>query len=219
MAHTGPSICRVWKHKAGGYDWERYTNLDVVSPSVGHNRIGDVKVDCTMLFRDSKWGVLQLGSNQHMAGIVYMELGFHQPVDCKLAKATIRLTLDEKDSALRAFRGSALARPPPTCPVEITDFYGPRYIVGPSVTADIKKSVRVEPNLNVGGTGGGLGSFGIEKHFPNQSRWSFKSHREPGHTNILNWEMTEDDINKHPLGRNKVYTAFAYIHSGQPFLM
>lgn len=219
MAVSVPSIQRgEWKRRAGGYEWEKYATMDLVSPSIGEDRLGNVEVDCRFLFEECQWGVLRSGAGQHMAGIVHMELVFHQPVDCKLSRAKISLKLDEKDKVLERFLREPLYSPS-KCPVQITDFYGPRYILGPSSTSYIRTSFRLEPEINVAGNGGSLGSFERSKEFVHQSQWKFETYRKHGESNVLNWEMTEDDINKYPLGRTTVYTAFAYVHSGQPFLM
>lgn len=219
MATSGPSIQKgEWKRKAGDYKWTDYATVDLVSPSIGEDAIRHVKVDCRFLFEECQWGVLRSRASQHLAGIVHMELGFHQPVDCKLSRAKISLMLDENHPALSKFP-SLPSRSPANCPVQITDFYGPRFIQGPLNTSHVTSSFNLEPEINVAGNGGGLGGIQRESKFDNQSCWSFKSYREPGRNDVLNWEMTEDDINKYPLGRTTVYTAFAYVHSGQPFLM
>jgi hypothetical protein len=184
--------------------------------------IGKVGVDVRFLFRKSHWGTL--GPAENAAGIIYMELDFDQPPDCAMESATIQLTLDEDDQGLDPYRVDSL--PPSECPVLITDYYGPGQIVGTSKRVLIRKSLKVEPSVNVIGNGGSLGGFTSEKAFEHESRWTFRSHRVPedrtsgkrwGHR-ILRWEMTENDIEK-STHSNKVYTAFAYEHSGQPFLM
>lgn len=184
--------------------------------------IGKVGVDVRFLFRKSQWGTL--GPAENAAGIIYMELDFDQPPDCAMESATIQLTLDEDDQGLDPYRVDSL--PPSECPVLITDYYGPGQIVGTSKRVLIRKSLKVEPSVNVIGNGGSLGGFTKETAFEHESRWTFRSHRVPegrtsgkkwGHR-ILRWEMTENDIER-STHSNKVYTAFAYEHSGQPFLM
>lgn len=184
--------------------------------------IGKVGVDCRFLFRKSQWGTL--GPAENAAGIIYMELDFDQPPDCTLESATIQLTLDEDDQGLDTYRVDTL--PPSECPVLITDYYGPGQIVGTSKKVLVRKALKIEPSVNVAGNGGSLGGITTQKAFEHESRWTFRSHRVPeerssgkkwGHR-ILKWEMTENDIEK-STHSNKVYTAFAYEHSGQPFLM
>lgn len=134
------------------------------------------------------------------------------------------MTLDEDDEGLNPYRVASL--PASDCPVLVTDYYGPGQIVGTSKRILVRKSLKIEPSANVIGNGGSLGGLTTEKAFEHESRWTFRSHRIPeyrtsgkkwGHR-ILKWEMTENDIEKSTRS-NKVYTAFAYEHSGQPFLM
>lgn len=153
-----------------------------------------------------------------------MELDFDQPPDCTLESATIQLDLDEDDQGLGPYRVDNL--PPSECPILITDYYGPGQIVGTSKTVLVRKALKIEQSVNVVGNGGSLGGITTEKAFQHESRWTFRSHRVPedrasgkrwGHR-ILRWEMTENDIER-STHSNKVYTAFAYEHSGQTFLM
>ncbi|KAJ4387575.1 hypothetical protein N0V93_008170 [Gnomoniopsis smithogilvyi] len=214
---------RVWDRKAGRYDYSRFDHIASTSASVGYQFIGKVGVDCRFLFRQSKWGTL--GPVDNPAGIIYMELNFDQPPDCTLDSATIQLTLDEDDPGLDPYRVASL--PSSECPVLITDYYGPGQIVGTSKRVLVNKSRKIEPSVNVAGNGGSLGGVSTHKAFEHESRWMFQSHRVPGPRNrgqkwghrILKWEMTENDIEKYPVHSNKVFTAFAYEHSGQPFLM
>lgn len=156
-----------------------------------------------------------------------MELRFDQPSDCALKSATIQLTLDEEDPGLELYRINDAQVPAPKCPVLITDYYGPGQIVGASKRVMIKTDRELKPSVNVGGSGGSLGGVKTEKQFVHESRWIFQSHTIPDDRNrgqcwghrILKWKMTENDIEKCPVHSNKVYTAFAYEHSGQPFLM
>lgn len=156
-----------------------------------------------------------------------MELRFDQPSDCTLNSATIQLTLDEDDPGLELYRANDSQAPASKCPVLITDYYGPGQIVGIPKRVLVREKLKIEPSINVAGNGGSLGGMKTEKQFVHESRWTFRSHTVPdngpleqiGAHRILKWEMTENDIEKWPIHSNKVYTAFAYEHSGQPFLM
>lgn len=162
---------------------------------------------------------------ENPAGIIYMELDFDQPSDCTLESATIQLTLDEDEPGLDPYRVDSL--PFSECPVLITDYYGPGQIFGTSKRVLVNKSLKIEPTVNVAGNGGSLGGVSTHKAFQHESRWMFQSHRISDHRSrgqkwghrILKWEMTENDIEKYPVHSNKVFTAFAYEHNGQPFLM
>lgn len=154
-----------------------------------------------------------------------MQLDFHQPPDCVLESATIQVTLDEDDPSLKPYLEDVL--PVSECPVLITDYYGPGQIVGAPKRVSINRSATFEPYLNIANNGCSLGNIRSERKFEHESRWVFRSHTVPddrgdkqkwGHR-ILKWEMTENDIEKYPIHNNKVLTAFAYEHSGGPFLM
>lgn len=235
----------VWDRKAGRYDFDRFDHLASTSASVGCEQfpqsvaflrsryilltgqpdqsVGKVGVDCRFHFRKSHWGTL--GPAENAAGIIYMEINFDQPRDCTLKSAKVQVTLDEDDQGLDPYRVDTL--PPSECPVMITDYYGPGHIVGTSKRVQINKSLKIEPCVNVAGNGGSLGGKTTEKRFEHESRWMFRSHRVPDNTSrrqrwshrIIQWEMTENDIEEYPVHSNKVFTAFAYEHSGQPFLM
>lgn len=221
MANSRPSIHRgQWDRKAGVYDFDEYATLDLVNPSIGEEAIRHVAIDCRLLFEESQWGVLQPGPDEKMAGIVHMELFFHQTVDCKLLRAKVCLTLDEHDPTLKKYQQQPVHSiySTPSRPVQITKFFGPERILGPLNTSHIKRSRRFKPEVNVGVGGGALGSLENETHSIHQSRWQFRT-RRTNQDKTLSWEITEDDINKTPLSKDQFYIAFAYIHSGQPFLM
>lgn len=189
--------------------------------SIG-NKVG---VDCRFLFRKSQWGTL--GPSENPAGVIYMEIRFDQPSDCTLKSATIQLTLDEDDLGLESYRVDDSQLQTSECPVLITDYYGPGQIVGTSKRVLVNKSLKFEPSITVFGNGGSLGGMKTNEQFVHESRWMFRSYTVPGDGTrgqnwghrILKWEMTENDIEKYPVHSNKVFTAFAYEHSGQPFLM
>ncbi|KAJ4418474.1 hypothetical protein N0V82_005554 [Gnomoniopsis sp. IMI 355080] len=155
------------------------------------------------------------------------EIRFDQPSDCVLKSATIQLTLDEDDQGLESYRVDDSQVQTSECPVLITDYYGPGQIVGTSKRVLVNKSLNIAPSINVAGSGGSLGGMKTDKQFVHESRWMFRSYTVPGDGTrgqswghrILKWEMTENDIEKYPVHSNKVFTAFAYEHSGQPFLM
>lgn len=212
----------VWNRKAGRYDYDRFDHITSTSASVGYQSIGKVRVACRFLFRQSEWGTL--GPFDNAAGIIYMELEFDQPPDCALESATIQMTLDEDDPGLAPYRSRSL--PASECPILITDYYGPGQIVGTAKSVLVKKSLQFEPSVDIAGTGGSLGGMTREKEIEHESRWTFRTHRVPENKHngrhwchrTLRWEMTETKITK-STHSNRVYTAFAYEHGGQPFLM
>ncbi|KAG8160913.1 hypothetical protein KVR01_009177 [Diaporthe batatas] len=211
-----------WDRKAGRYDYKRFDQGSHTSPSMGYQSIGKVNVGVRFLLRKSQWGTL--GRAENAAGIIYLELEFDQPPDCELESAEIQLTLDEEDEGLGPYRVESL--PPSDRLVLVTDFYGPgNPLAGTAKKVAIRKSHKLEPSANVLGNGGALGALANEKVLEHESRWKFETLRVPDRSSrrqsadrCLRWRMTENDIERSTRS-NKVYTAFAYEHSGQPFLM
>lgn len=67
--------------------------------SLCYRELGKVNVDCKFRSSDSLWGVL--GEAKRPAGILYMDLIFHQPKNYRLSSATVLVTLQEGDLHLR----------------------------------------------------------------------------------------------------------------------
>jgi len=209
----------AWSRKAGRYDFERFDHLSSTGVSVGNQAIDKVNVDCCFLFRRSQWGTL--GQNGIPAGIIYMDLTFDQPIGCKLVNAKVRVTLDEKRQELERYRGSMRSE----YPVQFTDWFGPKQFSGVEKMKATKKTIHATPNINVLGNGAGGVGVDFETAFVHTSNWTFKGSRQPekGSSNwaykTLTWELTENDLERHPVHSNKIHTAFAYESGGQPLLM
>ncbi|RSL48344.1 hypothetical protein CEP54_012976 [Fusarium duplospermum] len=148
-------------------DWSSHT-------SVATKSIGSMTVDCQFLFEKSQWGVLGLGSKRFPAGIIYMNLNFGPPRGCRVKSATVTVTLDEYDECLNSYK------PQPrrgyqksSCPVQMTDWYGPKQLVGEEKCTEFKQTMSVTPQFHV--LGGGAGGVGMnsERVFKSSSRWSF----------------------------------------------
>jgi hypothetical protein len=110
--------------KYGRYDFERFDHISSSHANIGHGTFDKVNVNCSFLFKKSKWGVL--GEHKNPAGIIYLDLTFIQPKDSQLHSATVTVTLDDEDEELDKMR-SKLARRErtgPQCPIQITDCYG-----------------------------------------------------------------------------------------------
>src|SRR3954470_24268527 len=87
------------------------------SASLANFKIGSVRVDCCFLFSKTKWGEIE----GKKAGLIYIDLTFHQPEECKLANATIALTLIPEPP-----NGSGGADPE----LEFTEYFGPQLLLG-----------------------------------------------------------------------------------------
>ncbi|EON99116.1 hypothetical protein UCRPA7_5327 [Phaeoacremonium minimum UCRPA7] len=210
-----------WDRRAGRYDFKRFDHASSTAVSIANETIGKVTVDIKFLFRRSQWGTL--GQDENPAGILYMDLNFTQPVGHKLTSATIQVTLDDDDVALDHYRDPALLDS--GRPVQITEWYGPKQFGGPTKMAHKQRTINLTPEANVLGNGGGGLGVNFNKSFVHTSKWTFQGSLHPGPTGPswayrrLKWDMTENDLEKHPDHANKVHTAFAFENSGQPFLM
>ncbi|KAI1817722.1 hypothetical protein GGS20DRAFT_484061 [Poronia punctata] len=210
-----------YNRKFGRYDFKRFDHLVRHHASVGSASLGKVDVDCRFLFEKSKWGTLD---GQDSAGIIYLDLAFNQPSDCRLKNATVQVTLDDDDEHL-------LRQFPPLAsrvPVQI-DKYGPREMTGEPQYERVAVHDSLIPTFNVGSFGGieGMGRERFKERL-RECRWKFESHltagnRKRGRNNwaykVLRWQVTENELQDQSQQSNTVHTAFSFVHSGQPFFM
>ncbi|KAK5659630.1 hypothetical protein OQA88_834 [Cercophora sp. LCS_1] len=204
--------------------YEKFQDINNPSghASVGGKSVGKISIDCQFAFRQSQWGVL--GEDQCPVGVLYMNLNFSPPQGCRLKNATVTVTLDDEDPCLTSYK---LARTQPThvsnTPVQITDWYGPKQLAGRERTIDKTRFKQFIPEASFMGNGGGGVGGGSETSFQQSARWLFSGQLLPGKkTRIyktLRWDLVENELEKQPSRSNRVYTAFSFVHSGQPFLM
>ncbi|KAI0441239.1 hypothetical protein F4803DRAFT_433214 [Xylaria telfairii] len=210
-----------YNRKFGRYDFKRFDHLVSQHASLGAASLGKIHVDCKFLFKKSKWGTLE---GRDSAGIVYLDLAFSQPSDCRLKSATVQVTLDDDDEHLVRQFPSQGSRPP----VQIVK-YGPRHMTGEPQYERIATHNRFIPSVEVGPFGG-AGGVGREsaKVTVRECRWMFESHlmtggRKRGMNNwaykVLQWQITENELETQSLHSNVVHTAFSFVHGGQPFFM
>ncbi|KAJ3535298.1 hypothetical protein NM208_g7129 [Fusarium decemcellulare] len=192
------------------------------SASVGTRSVGKMTVDCRFLFKKSRWGVL--GDNRFPAGIIYLDLNFGPPQGCKVKSATVTVTLDDADRCLHPYRTrSDRAYHTSNCPVQMTDWYGPKQLIGEEKSTEFKRTMRMAPELHV--MGGGASGVGVdsEKTFKYSSRWTFNGQLLPGKNTwtykTLKWDLKDNDFEIQASRSSRVHTAFAFEHAGQPFLM
>ncbi|KAI0127469.1 hypothetical protein BJ170DRAFT_373603 [Xylariales sp. AK1849] len=207
----------------GKYDFERFDHLLSQQASLGAASIGKVDVDCRFLFKKSKWGVLTEAQNP--AGIIYLDLNFRQPKHCRLKSATVTVTLDDDDEDLvKQFSGTPAQRP--SVPVQIGS-YGPHQFNGQARHALRASKNSLMPHVDVTGIvgAGGMGRE-TEKTHIQESRWTFSSQlkSDPKKKNswayrVLQWELTENELESQAIHSNLIHTAFSFEHDGQPFFM
>ncbi|KAK3339824.1 hypothetical protein B0T25DRAFT_636264 [Lasiosphaeria hispida] len=192
--------------------------------TAGSKSVGKITIDCQFLFKQSQWGVL--GDRAFPAGVLYLNLNFGRLQSCRLKSAAVTITLDDEDPCLETYRrrfsrGQIYV---PYCPIHITDWYGPKKtLLGEERIVDKRFARRMMPEFNFMDIGvGGLG-FESETSFQQSRRWSFNGQLLPGkgtwEHKSLRWDMVENDLERQPTHSSRMYTAFAFEHSGQPFLM
>ena len=213
-----------WNRRFGRYDFHRFDHTTSEQASVGGASIGKVEVDCKLLFKKSKWGLLD-GSRP--AGIIYMDLDFRQPQGYVLEWATVQVSLDDQTPHYVP-SATPLSRPFDVLgqyPIQMTPWFGPQHIVGPERVMHKSQTIDLKPNVQVAGNGvGGVGRRD-QATFEIPYRWKFTgslvrpSAKKPGggQYKTLEWELKENDLE--PGQTNKIHTAFTFEYGGQPFFM
>jgi hypothetical protein len=205
--------------KFGGNDLRRFDNLAPWHVCAGEKDIGNVHVDCRLLVRESKWGIM--GDDRHPSGIIQLDIGFHQPDGCRLKSATVKVTLDEKDAALNPYKKPEnvyLSH----IPVQIRS-WGPRTLTGEKRTIDVATEIKATPSIMVGAAG--FGGMGMKKRTSRErvSRWRVHSQPKRAKNNNVYegvvWTLDENGFDKKLLPGGNMFAAFAFENSGQPFLM
>jgi hypothetical protein len=181
----------------------------------GHGNIGKVEIDCRFLFTKSHWGVI--GESKNPAGIVYLDLDFSQPADCKLESATITVILTEDDGEEAPIQRRS------ACPVKFTDHYGPKCVRGKESLVQTKDIHNFTPEAQFMGYGaGGLGK-NKEKMVQTTGRWDFSGYiastKGSMWYNRLRWELKENSLEMQPTHNNLFHTAFALEHNATRFYM
>lgn len=218
MSYQQPHIARKF-----GRTFEPFEALS--SASVGYRELGKVKVDCRFRLSQSKWGVL--GEAERNAGILYMDLSFDQPKDCRLSSATVFVTLDHDIDADNDVQRRQPVSSSSGNMLQMTNYFGPRQLNGQQKTMNMKSTYRLTPEANVLGYGmGGLGKD-VEKVRDVTSRWTFRGQLEPGKDKArrgvrtstyktLKWELSENDLDVQSLHSSIIHTGFAFEHDQKP---
>lgn len=156
---------------------------------------------------------------------MYFNLHFGLPQGCKIRGATITLSLDEEDPCLKLYTSSLQQRilHRSGAAVQFTEWYGPQSLGGEKKSASVTSKTTIVPEANL--LGCGVGGLGHErsKLFEKEARWTFngqllRGKRAATYTS-LRWNLIENDVDSQPFHTPKFRTAFAFQHSGQPFLM
>ncbi|KAK3904443.1 hypothetical protein C8A05DRAFT_31770 [Staphylotrichum tortipilum] len=219
-----PVLMAKERTKYGRTDYERYDNATTDVGRAGRGKIGKVEVDCHFLFTKSRWGVI--GTPEVPAGIIYMDLDFHQPSDCKLESATVAVTLATEDG--EECRLQPRDRPVPDAgprppPVKFTQHFGPHEMRGKETLVQSRRAKKRTPQVEV--MGYGVGGMGLdnEKVVQTTSRWRFSGRTTSDGGGIwdnkLQWELQENKLEREPTRANRLHTAFAFQHNASRFYM
>jgi hypothetical protein len=210
------------KRLFGRSDWADFDYLPVIS--AGCRDIGPVKVDCKLRLSESQCGIHT--DYGRPAAVLYMDLAFDQPADCKLSEATVHIRLEDGPEVSTGIR-------PPQEPsdwgVRLTDYLGPVSLHGRITKVGEKKAVQWMPHLDGGGMVG-FGGLGTEKErsIQHKRRWLFNGNmvcptgsRRGGNGEYteLCWKLQENHFECQSLRRKVFQTAFAFEHSIRPFVM
>ncbi|KAF4948980.1 hypothetical protein FGADI_9265 [Fusarium gaditjirri] len=207
----------------GRYEpFQRFDHLSSGHASVGSKSVGKMTVDCRFLFKKSRWGVL--GESQFPAGILYLDLNFGPPQGCKVKTATVTVTLDDSDECLRSLTSDDRdLYHNSNCSLEMTGYFGPQPLLGEERSTEFRRTMRMAPEVQAMGFGlGGIGGES-EKVFKGSSRWNFMGQvlagKRPSSYKTLKWYLTDNELESQAFRSSCVHTAFAFQHSGKPFLM
>lgn len=222
-----PALLRVSEGKwAGQQEYERFDHLASSAASVGHARIGKVDVDCRLLFRKSKWGVL--GAADTPAAVMYMDVDVHCPPGLSLKNLRVLLTLEdvflsgERVDASRFFDEKEDKNNENNhdagVPCQFTEFYGPHALRG-----SIVSSSSASPLL-----GYGIGGLQTEAaktrktEIPWEVRGSLRRDSGTGVWKTLEWDIYTNDLEGSRARQssfNRIRLAFAYEHSRKPIFL
>lgn len=210
------------KRKFGNHDFERFDHLPSQQASVGSRDLGKIKIDCRLRCDKSQWGVI--GQKPAPAGIIYLDLNFHQPQNSRLKHATVIVTLDNIDGDNLQQGSHEHEREPRDEGVQLHEWFGPRHLVGQPRNFMSMKESSILPQIDVGGIAG-LGGVGkrSEELFVQESRWMFSGHLVSDKSTLtyktIQWDLVENALESQPLHSNVIHTAFSFRHNERPFIM
>lgn len=212
-----PLLLVVSSNKRGTRNYQRFDNLATGAASVGHTNIGKVNVDCRLLFKKSRWGVI--GPAKTPAGIIYMDVDVQCPPGVRLMDVRVLLTLEDVPMSGDSVNLNEVFGDTETdassddvagVRCHFTDFFGPRFLTfgqsptlltAPSICQvdETTVSVRTEKPGSVSG-----------RLIPGKGTWEYKT---------LEWAITTNEAESSgakPSGLKRLHLAFAYEHSRKP---
>ncbi|TLD14083.1 uncharacterized protein PgNI_03105 [Pyricularia grisea] len=231
----GPAI-RV--RRFGQNDFERFDEENAVGHHlcVGEKTISKVNIECKYRWRQSQWGLI--GTQSSPAGIIYMDILFHQPDGFWLESATVYVTIGEDEHLTYALgkpkkerRSQRHAHSPEQYrlgdleySVQMSEHYGPKLLTGTKTLRQEVKTSEFLPTLGVMGMAE-LGGVGHRSSYVQErvDCWKFQGNvvrpqGQPGFR-TLRWDLTENKFEPNQPHSPEYHTAFAFEHSRRPMYM
>ncbi|QMW45969.1 hypothetical protein G4B11_009424 [Aspergillus flavus] len=185
--------------------------LETHSQSLGYRQLGTIKIDCSFM-PDSQWGILQKVAGAP-AWLLYLQLQFSQPSDCKLANANVELTFEKMAPASQEPINLSNLGP------VLTEYFGPRGIAGndlvePVVLGSTALNAKLKASKRPG------------SHQDTGTQWSLQAYTWPvegdnsGLHRRVEWIIKEADSQHQPLlHRGQVRVALVLQHDLDPFFI
>ena len=190
------------------------------SASLCDLKVGKVRIDCCFLMSKMRWGQL----DSKASGIMYLDLTFHQPADCKLAQATITMNFH----AIQGLRVGNQSKD--NSDLEITEYFGPRALSGEKREKQV--STTLETNPKVGNAGAHVEGIGWSKtsEASYSSRWKFTGSRftigsstnddtRGSRYRQLVWHLEENELEQQAVHNSTVHSALAFHHCSEHFYL
>ncbi|GKZ25861.1 hypothetical protein AbraIFM66951_006237 [Aspergillus brasiliensis] len=151
----------------------------------------------------TQWGKLR-GQD---AGLMYLDLTFHQPADCKLSQATITMDFHETSERPKMSHNSP--------DLEITEFFGPQTLTGEKRERQVSKTFEAIPKsqANYASRWKFTGSRFTEDSDDDLYRTSGSRYRQ------LIWQLEENELERQAVHHSVVHTALAFHHDSHPFYL
>ncbi|KAK1144943.1 hypothetical protein N8T08_004658 [Aspergillus melleus] len=190
------------------------------SASLCDLKVGKLRVDCCFLMSKMRWGKLR-GRD---SGLMYLDLTFHQPADCKLAQATITMNFHDAGSDFRRHVRIGASD------LEVTEFFGPQTLSGEKRERQVSKTIEASPKI--GAANASFEGIGLSRNSEVNyaSRWKFTGTRfaadmsddtcsRSSRYRQLVWHLEENELERQAVHHSIVHTALAFHHDSKPFYL
>ncbi|KAE8328480.1 nucleoside phosphorylase domain-containing protein [Aspergillus sergii] len=185
--------------------------LETHSQSLGYRQLGTIKIDCSFM-PDSQWGILQKVAGAP-AWLLYLQLQFSQPSDCKLANANVQLTFERMAPVNQGPINSSNLGP------VLTEYFGPRGIAANDLIEPVfLGSTAVNAKLKASKRPGSHQDAGTQCSLQAYT-WPIEGDNSGLHRRV-EWIIKEADSQRQPLlHRGQVRVALVLQHDLDPFFI